>query len=203
MARTVTVRIFLAIAASKNWEIHQIDVNNAYLHCSLEEEIYLQPLLGYQKTKKGQVCRLIKSLYGLKQAGRQWHKELSNQLMLYGFQRYVGDHCLFTLQQGKHLLALLIYIDDILISGDYTEMIKSVKDYLHSLYTIKDMGQAKYFLGIEMTRDSTGIMISQMKYAADIIKDAKLESAGSVNDPFNHGILLYEPGEKLQDPEEG
>lgn len=66
MARTVSVRLFIAIVAAKNWEIHQIDVNNAYFHGQLEDEIYLTPPLGYQKANQGQVCKLIKSLYGLK-----------------------------------------------------------------------------------------------------------------------------------------
>lgn len=74
VAKTTTVRIFLAIGASKQWKIHQVDVNNAYPHGHIEEDIYLTPPEGYKKAEKGKVYKLFKSLYGLKQAGRQWYK---------------------------------------------------------------------------------------------------------------------------------
>lgn len=79
-ARVVTVRFLLALVAAKSWKVHQVDVKNSYLHGFLDEEIYLIPPEGYEHANSNQVCKLSKSLYGLKQAGRQWHKELSNAL---------------------------------------------------------------------------------------------------------------------------
>lgn len=77
VAKPVTVRILLAIATTKQWKVHQVDINNAYLHGTLNEEVFMTPPQGYNKTKPGEVCRLIRSLYGLKQGGRQWNQELS------------------------------------------------------------------------------------------------------------------------------
>lgn len=122
VARTVTMRMLIVVAAMKQWELHQIDINNAYLYGHIEEDIYLEPPLGYNKAKEGQVCKLKKSLYGLKQQGRQWHKELSNKLTSYGFNRSSNDYCLFTKGTHDSLLILVIYVDDILISGQ-TQMI--------------------------------------------------------------------------------
>lgn len=80
VAKLVTVRMFMAIATAKNWPIHQLDVNNAYLHGHIEEDLYMLPPEGYDKAQPGQVCKLIKSIYGLKQAGRMWNKELTQCL---------------------------------------------------------------------------------------------------------------------------
>ncbi|WCJ43066.1 Retrovirus-related Pol polyprotein from transposon RE1 [Euphorbia peplus] len=201
VAKVVTVRLLLAIGAAKNWAIHQIDVNNAYLHGTIEEDIYLTPPPGYTKAKPGQVCKLIKSLYGLKQAGRQWHHELSTKLQSFGFCRSRNDHCLFTKSSPQGFLALIIYVDDILITGSHEEEIVAVKQYLHSLFTIKDLGNVKYFLGIEIARSPAGIILSQTKYITDIIKDAGLTNATPVSSPFLSGMDLTKPGEPLTNPD--
>ncbi|XP_074315387.1 uncharacterized protein LOC141651581 [Silene latifolia] len=85
-AKMVTVRVFLAVAAARNWELHQMDVHNAFLHGDLEEEVYMKLPLGYSVDTPGKVCRLKKSLYGLRQASRCWFEKLSNSLLAYGFQ---------------------------------------------------------------------------------------------------------------------
>lgn len=185
----------------KNWQIHQIDINNAYLHGYLEEDIYLEPPLGYNKAYKGQVCKLVKSLYGLKQAGRQWNKELSNKLMSFGFHRSHNDHCLYVKNTQQHFLALVIYVDDILISGSNPIEIQAVKKYLHGLFTIKDMGEANYFLGVEVARNATGITISQTKYARDILLDIGLMDAKPARTPLPSNFDLDAKGTELEEPE--
>lgn len=107
------------------------------------------------------MCKLVKSLYGLKQAGRQWQKELSNKLLEYGFTRSTNDHYLFKLQRELHRpLYVVIYVDDILIVSPAESSIQDVKEYLHRLFNIKDMGPMKYFLGIEITRSNKGIVMT-------------------------------------------
>lgn len=82
----MTIRVFLVIAIAHSWHIHQLDINNAYLHGHIEEDLYMLPLEGYTKAVKGQVYKLVKSIYSLKQAGTQWNKELTKRLIQYGFQ---------------------------------------------------------------------------------------------------------------------
>ncbi|KAL0283336.1 UNVERIFIED_CONTAM: Retrovirus-related Pol polyprotein from transposon RE2 [Sesamum angustifolium] len=123
VAKSVTVRVFMAVAVAKGWPLWQLDVNNAFLHGHLDEEVYMVPPEGYTCAIPGRFCRLKRSLYGLKQASRQWNIELTTKLQ---------D---------------LVYVDDIILTGNSEDEIASVKSYLHSLFTIKDLGFAKYFLG--------------------------------------------------------
>lgn len=157
VAKTVTVRLLFAIGAAKKWQIHQVVVNNAYLQRHIDEEIFMLPPQGYNGAKSGQVCKLVKSLYGLKQAGRQWHKEITSKLLNFSFNRSKNDYCLFIKRLNEdNYIALLIYVDDILIMGPSQEHIQGVKDFLHTLFTIKDMGTAKYFVGVEVAQLKNG-----------------------------------------------
>ena len=124
------------------------------------------------------VCRLHKSLYGLKQASRQWFSKFSEAIRAAGYVQSRADYSLFTRIQGKSFTALLIYFDDILITGNDPVSIAAIKKFLHSQFHIKDLGDLKYFLGIEVS-SKNGIFISQHKYALEIIKDAGLLSRGT------------------------
>ncbi|KAL0285677.1 UNVERIFIED_CONTAM: Retrovirus-related Pol polyprotein from transposon RE1 [Sesamum radiatum] len=94
VAKAVTVQVFLALASSYSWLVHQVDINNAFLHGFLYEDIYMQAPAGYS-VLKGHVCKLKRSLYGLKQASRQWNLELTSKLLAFGFLQSAHDHCLF------------------------------------------------------------------------------------------------------------
>ncbi|KAL2241352.1 UNVERIFIED_CONTAM: Retrovirus-related Pol polyprotein from transposon RE1 [Sesamum indicum] len=189
VAKSVTVRIFLAIAAAYTWPIQQLDINNAFLHGYLEEDIFMSPPEGYD-VPPNLVCKLQRSLYGLKQASRQWNAEFTLKLTAYGFAQSVHDHCLFVKPSSSGLMALLVYVDDILITGPSLDDISRVKQYLHSLFTIKDMGNARYFLGLEIARSTSGLYVAQTKYAMDIITDTGLAQAKPASSPFPPGLKL-------------
>ncbi|MCI00073.1 hypothetical protein A2U01_0021089, partial [Trifolium medium] len=116
VAKMTTVRCLLTVAVAKGWELHQMDVSNAFLHGDLEEEVYMQVPNGYDTPKAGMVCRLRKSLYGLKQASRNWYSKLSQALIEYGFQESHADHSLFTYSKEGKFMAVLIYVDDLVIA---------------------------------------------------------------------------------------
>ncbi|KAL0340275.1 UNVERIFIED_CONTAM: Retrovirus-related Pol polyprotein from transposon RE2 [Sesamum radiatum] len=147
-ARLVAKGVLLAIATVKSWPLFQLDVNSAFLHGHLEEDVYMTPPEGYTKAQSGQVYKLIRSLYGLKQASRQWNLELTTKLLEFGFQQSPHDYCLIIKHSDSPFLALLVYVDDILLTGSSTTNIDAVKTYLDRLFTIKDLGPAKYFLGL-------------------------------------------------------
>ncbi|KAL0413257.1 UNVERIFIED_CONTAM: putative transposon Ty5-1 protein [Sesamum radiatum] len=162
VAKTITVHLFLALATVHGWPLHQIDVNNAFLHGHLEEDLYMIPPEGYT-VAPGLVCQLNRSIYGLKQASYQWNAELTLKLIDFGFTQSAHDHCLFTKATSAGIMALLLYVDDILVAAPTVALIQSIKDYLHSLFTIKDLGDDRYFLGLEVARNSDGIYVAQTK----------------------------------------
>ncbi|KAL0409668.1 UNVERIFIED_CONTAM: Retrovirus-related Pol polyprotein from transposon RE2 [Sesamum radiatum] len=161
----------------------------------------MTPPEGYA-VAPGLVCKLERSLYGLKQASRQWNAELTSKLAVFGFKQSAHDHCLFTKTTSTGFLALLVYVDDILLTATTMDLIQSVKDYLHSLFTIKDLREARYFLGLEIARSSDGLYVAQNKYVQDIIQDTCLRHAKSTSTPFPLGLKLSEDcGAILADPE--
>lgn len=201
VAKVVTVRILLSLSASNNWFLHQLDINNAFLHGYLEEEVYLIPPQGYHKAKEGEVCKLNKSLYRLKQASRQWHIEFCNKILSFGFKQSAHDHCLFVKGEGSDFMALVVYVDDVLITGPNEALIKQVKEQLHDAFTIKDLGEASYFLGIELLKTDKGLYVNQRKYVMDILADVGLTGVKPAPTPVMKNVsFCADQGKFLQDP---
>ena len=201
VAKMTTVRAFLAIAASKNWELHQMDVHNAFLHGDLDEEIYMKLPPGFESSDPSLVCRLRKSLYGLKQAPRCWFAKLVSALKGYGFLQSYSDYSLFTYTKGTVQINVLVYVDDLIISGNNSAATGVFKAYLSDCFKMKDLGCLKYFLGIEVARSSQGLFLCQRKYTLDIISEAGLLGAKPCGFPMeqNHRLGLA-TGDRLSDP---
>ncbi|XP_073224731.1 uncharacterized protein [Cicer arietinum] len=174
VAKLTTVRLLLSIASSQNWHIHQLDVHNAFLHGNLEEEVYMQLPPGISTTNPTHVCKLLKSLYGLKQSSRQWFAKFSTALCSIGYSESASNHSLFTKSSTNKFTALLIYVDDVIVSGNDIAEIHFIKDFLNKTFKIKDLGYLKYFLGLEVARSKAGLHISQRKYTLDILHEAGL-----------------------------
>ncbi|GAA0164844.1 transmembrane signal receptor [Lithospermum erythrorhizon] len=186
----VTVRVFLAVAAVKKWELHQMDVHNAFLHGDLSEKVYMQLPPGFYKGCPGLVCKLNKSLYGLKQTPRCWFSKLATTLKRYGFTQSYSDYSLFTLCKGQMRFHVLVYVDDLIISGNDSAAISTFKQYLNSCFHMKDLRVLKFFLGVEVARSEEGIFLSQRKYALDIISKAGLLGAKAVAFPMEQNQRL-------------
>ncbi|CAM8966871.1 unnamed protein product [Rhodiola kirilowii] len=186
VAKMTTVRCLLAVAAARNWSLHQLDVDNAFLHGTLEEEVYMKLPPGFYKKEKaaGKVCKLIKSLYGLKQASRQWFAKFSSSLVDFGFQSSLNDYSLFTLTRGSVFLILLVYVDDVIITGNSEETISEVKQFIHEKFRIKDLGQLKFFLGLEVARSTDGIFLHQQKYALELLEEHNLTDCKPAKTPM-------------------
>ncbi|WVZ23541.1 hypothetical protein V8G54_002085 [Vigna mungo] len=192
VAKMVTVRIVLAVAAAKKWELHQMDVHNAFLHGDLQEEVFMKLPPGFTISQPGMVCKLKKSLYGLKQAPRCWFAKLCYALKAYGFVQSLCDYSLFVLNKRVIHLVVLVYVDDLIVAGDDHAAIGRFKAYLHTCFHVKDLGPLKYFLGVEVARSSTGIYLCQRKYALDIIQETGLLGAKPAVTPLeqNHHLAL-------------
>ncbi|XP_021715956.1 uncharacterized protein LOC110683856 [Chenopodium quinoa] len=148
------------------------------------------------------VCRLRKSLYGLCQEPRCWFSKLSTSLKRYGFLQSYSDYSHFTLQTGSIQLIVLVYDDDLIISGNDSSTIATFKSYLSDCFHMKDLGVLKYFLGIEVARSPEGIFLCQRKYTLDIIAEPGLLGARPASTPIeqNHTLAKFESS-ILSDPE--
>ena len=153
VAKLVTIKMLLSLAAIHGWSLTQLDVTNTFLHGDLMEEVYMSLPLGYT-CRKGEhlppnaVCRLHKYIYGLKHASHQWFHKFSNALLSEGFVQSTSDHTLFTKHQDTSFLALLIYVvDDIIIACNDQLVVDTLKHALNCKFKMKDLGPLKYFLG--------------------------------------------------------
>ncbi|KAG7567306.1 Reverse transcriptase RNA-dependent DNA polymerase [Arabidopsis thaliana x Arabidopsis arenosa] len=201
VAKMVTIRAFLQQVVSLDWEVHQMDVHNAFLHGDLDEEVYMKFPPGFRSDDNHKVCRLRKALYGLKQAPRCWFAKLTTALKDYGFIQDISDYSLFTLERHGIRLHVLVYVDDLIITGSSIAVINEFKQYLSSCFYMKDLGILRYFLGIEVARSPAGMYLCQRKYAIDIITETWLLGVRPASHPLeqNHKLPLAS-GDMISDP---
>ncbi|XP_066334597.1 uncharacterized mitochondrial protein AtMg00810-like [Miscanthus floridulus] len=167
----------LHLAASRQWPVHQLDVKNTFLHGDLAERVYCHQPAGFvDATRSDHVCLLVKSLYGLKQAPRTWFQRLGAHLRSIGFQPTGSDSSLFVYSSGGALAYLLVYVNDIILTASTTQLLQRVIQELCREFAIKDLGQLKFFLGVQVRRNTSGFFLTQAQYTEDI-----LDRAGMAN----------------------
>ncbi|KAL4295330.1 hypothetical protein GQ457_12G017960 [Hibiscus cannabinus] len=173
VAKITSFKVLLALAAVHDWHLLQLNVNNAFLNGVLDEEVYMQLPQGYNSeiSESNMICKLHKSIYGLKQASRQWFHAFSKVALDYGFVQSPSEHSLFVKGAGVDLIALLVYVDDIVLAGSNLGHLKAVQSFLQHLFKLKELGPLKYFLGFEIARNKYGISLSQRHYALQLLED--------------------------------
>ncbi|KAM2657198.1 hypothetical protein EV1_012593 [Malus domestica] len=201
VAKPVTIRLLLTLAAQFDWFLNQLDVSNAFLHGDLFESVFMvQPSCFEDPTKPTHVCRLHKSLYGLKQAPRAWYEKLYSALSSLGFHGSQNDHSLFV-KKDPTLVFILVYVDDILVTGPDARACQATISQLSALFPIKDLGPLHYFLGLEIHRSSSGIFLSQTKYILDLLQKSKMDGAKPCATPLSTSPLDH-ASPFLSDPTE-
>lgn len=154
MVEPSTLRIMLTLALSSHWPIWQLDIQNAFLNRDLQEQVYIHQPPGFITNQfPSHVCCLHKVLYGLEQAPRAWFTKLSNSLIELGFQFSGAESSLFFRHIDTEILILLIYVDDILITGSDTSPVNSFISHLSNTFALRDLGTLSYFLGVEALID--------------------------------------------------
>jgi hypothetical protein len=164
VAKFTCVRLLVSLVASHSWHLHQLDVKNVFLHEDLLETIYMDHPPGFRAKGEyaGKVCCLRKSLYGLKQSPRAWFSRFSDVILSMEFIRCHSDHtCFIRRRPNGCCIILLVYVDDIILTGDDTQGIAHVKQDLGKIFDVKDLGPLKYFLGIEVARSRHGISLKE------------------------------------------
>jgi Reverse transcriptase (RNA-dependent DNA polymerase) len=189
--RSTTIRVILSLAISSNWSIQQLDVSNAFLNGNLSETVFMEQPQGFlDTTYPNYVCLLNKSLYGLKQAPRAWFEKLSITLLQMGFHSSSYDPSLFISHSNNQILLVLIYVDDILITGNNIISIQHCITHLKGKFTIRDLGTVHYFLGIEANFNEKGLCLTQTKYLIDLLKRTNMATTKLVFSPMASGTTL-------------
>jgi len=170
----VIVRVVLALASIYRWTIQQPDVNNAFLHGDLSEDVYITIPPGVFVSGSSKCCKLHKSLYGLKQSNRKWYEKLFILLLSCGYQQAQADRSLFVKTANSDFTDLIVYVDDIILTDNSTTEMVCIKHVLHSNFHIKYLGILKYFLDIEVVHSEKGIHLCQRKYCLDLLRDSRL-----------------------------
>jgi hypothetical protein len=182
VVKIATIWIILSIVVSKGWSLHQFDVQNAFLHGYLEEEVYMEQPPGYEDpTKPGYVCKLDKALYGLKQAPRAWYSRLSAKLISLGFHSSKAVFC----NKGDTTIFVLVYVDDIIVASSSQEATTVLLKDLQDEFALKDLGDLHYFLGIEVNKATCDIVLTQEKYASDLLKKVGMSGCKPVATPLS------------------
>ena len=187
----------LALVANRDMHLEQMDVKTAFLHGDLEEQIYMEQPEGFSKDGQSQlVCKLRRSLYGLKQSPRQWYKRFDSYMLQIGFRRCEYDCCVYVKSLGDgSFIFLLLYVDDMLIAANHLRAINELKSMLSKEFDMKDLGATKKILGMDIHRDrsSRKLWLSQQGYIEKVLERFSMSNAKSVNTPLaNHFKLSVE-----------
>jgi hypothetical protein len=197
-----TVRIILSLAAQNQWSFRQLDVNNAFLHGLLKETVFMAQPLGFvDSTLPSHVCHLQKSLYGLKQAPCAWFERFMSHLLTLGFKASVADTSLFILSHGSITVYLLLYVDDIIITGNSSTAVSNIISQLSTAFELKDLGPLRYFLGLQIDYKKGGFFVHQRKYLTDLLHKFTMTDCKAASTPIaTTPILTSTTTDLLSDP---
>ncbi|KAG8481294.1 hypothetical protein CXB51_026079 [Gossypium anomalum] len=186
-----TIRLFFSQVAQFKWLIFEMDVKSAFLNGVLEEEVYIEQPPWYMKSgEEKKVLKLKKALYGLKQAPRAWNTRIDTYFKENGFKQCPYEHALYMKKNGGNMLFVALYVDDLIFMGNNGEMIQDFKSKMAQEFEMIDLGLMKFFLGLEVRQEETGIFVSREAYAKEILKKYKMAYCKPVSTPMEPGVKL-------------
>ncbi|KAL4282316.1 hypothetical protein GQ457_03G017520 [Hibiscus cannabinus] len=188
-----SIRILLDVAAFHDYEIWQMDVKTAFLNEKLEKDMYMTQPKGFVTLENaGKVCKLQRSIDGLKQASRSWNLRFNDAIKEFGFIRNEDEHCVYKKFSGSIVSFLILYVDDILIIRNDVPTLQSIKTWLSSCFSMKDLGEAAYILGVKIYRDRSRRLLglSQSTCIDKVLKRFRIEESKKGFLPMRHGISV-------------
>jgi len=189
VVRIETIRLLLALAAHYSLKIHVVDVIGAYLNGKLNEEIYMQqPQLYEDGTTR--VCRLHRTLYGLKQSGRIWNLQLNSSFLKLGFTRLLSDQCVYIRRQNSDITIVAVHVDDMTVLTSSDALMEQVESELNSEFSIKKLGEIRQLLGMEITRTEESIHLTQVQYITKILEKYQMGKCNPVATPIDPNVTL-------------
>lgn len=191
VVRWEMIRTLIALVVHLNWPIHQLDVLTAFLNGILKEDVYmLQPPGFIQPGTEHLVCKLHKSLYGLKQSPRAWYARLHATLLAWNLIQSTSNPNLYFAHIDTHTIALLVYVGDILLTGSCTKLITQLKGHLHKNFRTNDLGPIQRYLGVHFERNPTALRMHQTEYAVSILQQFGMEDCAPSSTPLPEGTTL-------------
>ena len=202
VAKMTTVRSLLSLAASFGWKLWQLDVKNAFLYGELDKEIFMEQPLGFKSREHPDyVCKLKKALYGLKQAPRAWYGKLAQFLQFCGYVPSNSDPSLFFKKNGGVHVVVLLYVDDMIITGSDDAEIARLQEDMSVRFEMKKLGELNNFLGLEVERVKDGIFVGQQSYARRIVERFGVHEGKTRTTSMDVNIKLKrDEGSLLPDP---
>jgi len=198
VVKMTSIRVLLSIAAIYDLEVHQMDVKTAFLNGKLDEELYMQQPEGFvQPGSEHLVCRLQKTLYGLKQSPRVWYKTIDKFFTKQGFQRVEFDYGLYIIWTDTLRFIIALYVDDILLACNDMKRLAAMKQSLSAEYEMSDLGEAEYILGIKVQRDrpQRSIYLSQQSYIEEVLQRFDMHNSKPVDTPMHTDTKLTKPAD--------
>lgn len=184
-----TFRILLSVASYKNMSVNHIDIKTAFLNGDLDNEVYLKQPEGFEDPTRHLVCKLNKSLYGLKQSARCWNQKLNGALLSLGFRRGESDSCLYVKGENDDIIYLLVYVDDILVFTKDQKLLNDTISDISKSFNITDLGPLKLYLGIEVEKENNKFLIHQQNYINKILESYGMANSKASKIPLDVGYV--------------
>jgi hypothetical protein len=201
VVKPATIRVVLTLALSRSWPIHQLDMKNAFLHGTLNETVYCAQPTGFaDSSRPDYVCRLNKSLSGLKQAPRAWHHRFASHITSLGFTEVKSDTSLYIYCHGSDMAFLLLYVDDIVLTASSMSFLQWIITTLRQEFSMTNMGPFHHFLGVSVQRHHDSLFLSQRQYMLDILECAGMLNCKPCSTPVDTHAKLSADGVTFADP---
>ncbi|KAK8945191.1 hypothetical protein KSP39_PZI008470 [Platanthera zijinensis] len=199
VVRMEAIRTLIAYAVQYNLPVYQLDVKSAFLNGEIEEDIYVEQPRGYEIAgEEHKVYKLIKALYGLKQAPRAWNSNIDKYLQSINFCKSKTDSSLYLKEERGMRIIVCLYVDDLIYTGNNLNFLKTFKEDMENKYEMTDMGKLHFFLGLQFVQSPTQFLISQEKYAHDILKKFNMSECNPVQLPMSPHDQLFPASENDQ-----
>lgn len=186
VVRQESLRLLMAMSVKHGLSLHQVDVTTAFLNGTLEDEVYMQQPKGFECLGKEEfVCKLNKSIYGLKQSPRCWNSTLDSYLKELQFTQTASDPCIYYRKTENDMMFIGVYVDDLILAAKSEKQLKQVKESLSNKFDIKDLGELKYFLGmkVEQNKESGSMWIGQPAYTENLLKRLGMQDSKPTSTP--------------------
>jgi hypothetical protein len=183
--------MLIALATEYHWKLQQLDVKSAFLNGELKEEVYLTQPEGFVEHGQHLVCKLKKTLYGVKQAPSSWYEKIDSFFLQSGFMRSKSDPNLFTkFDERTYIVLISLYVDDLIITGNARKLIDEIKEQLSQVFEMKDLGELHHCPGLELWRNGDQTFVCQSKYVREVLKRFKMDQCKSSIVPMQQNVKL-------------